>query len=96
MTLPRTSVTDTPPLFLRIDGSATDGFYRQLGGSAWLKDDERPTLGAFVVVCDRGGRCSLHEVTGIHRPQGRRMVRFGPQIEWPSGGMELRQVEDYQ
>jgi hypothetical protein len=83
------------PLLIQIDSSATDGFYRQLGSSAFLKDDERSALGSFVVVCDREGRCSLHRVTGIHRPSGVRTVRFGPQVEWPSGGTALRQIDDY-
>lgn len=87
--------TDQPPLLVQTGASAKQGFYLKLGASAALRDDERTSLGAYVVVCDRDGLCSLHEVTGIHRPRGVRMVRFGPQVEWPQGGNELRDIERY-
>jgi hypothetical protein len=79
---------------VQIDGSATDGFYLKLGTSVRLRDNERTALGALVILCDREGRCSLHEVIGIHRPDGKRTLRVGPQVDWPQGGgKELRYVE---
>jgi hypothetical protein len=85
---------ETPPLLLPLNAS-TDGFLQQLGGATYLDDDQRTKLDAYVVVVYRGGMCSLHRVTNILRRNGRRAVQFGPQVEWPSGGTELRDINLY-